>query len=53
MRFTDEYLYGLVDQNYCFSDLVDICNALVYHRGGDKSDIQVMFLAYAYNLYYN
>lgn len=42
-----------MEQNYCFSDLVDICNALVHHKDGPKSDQEILFLAYAYNLYYS
>lgn len=42
-----------MEENYCFNDLVDICNGLVYHRGSMKSDVEILFLAYAYNLYYN
>jgi hypothetical protein len=32
---------------------VDICNGLIYHAEPIKSDVQIIFFAYAYNLYYS
>lgn len=37
-HFTDAYLYGLVQQNYCFADIVDICNTIIYSFTGTRSD---------------
>lgn len=37
-HFTDAYLSGLVQQNYCFADIVDICNTIIYSFPGSRND---------------